>query len=369
MKREENTDEFKKNIDCNDELKSKEQNEPLPQKKRKVIAKVLLILFLVALFAYLCFSDNGLIEFLQNPSKIDIGWLIMAFFCQIINIAIDAILVYKFINTDKKIKLSQSITCSLIGQFFSAITPSATGGQPMQVYAMSKRGIAAGTTTSALTQKFVVFQTSLIGYCILAILLRIDYFNSLNKIVYSLLIIGFLSQALIALGLIIVSFNKKITNKFISIIINFFKKFKIFKKHEEKIEKFQQQVEIFYQGNQRLYKNKYLVLETYVLTAIQLTATFIIPYCVYRSFGFSGERASDMISAQAFITMAASLFPVPGASGATEGASSIFLSPFFDETSIKSAVVLTRLITYYFTIIISAPISLWWRRAAKKVSN
>lgn len=366
MKNAENTENFKDDVSSTGELKYENKNDPPRRIRKRVISKIILILFIIFLLSYLCFSDKGLFEFLHDSSRLDIIWLVMAFLCQIIDFVVDSILIHKFINVDKKIRIRQSITCCLVGQFFSSITPGSAGGQPMQVYAMSKRGIAAGTTTSALTQKFVVYQTSLICYGILAILLRIDYFMNLNKIVYSILIVGFLSQLILAIGLVVFSFNKKITNKLISIIISFFKKFKIFKNHEEKVEKIQQQLEIFYQGNINLYKNKYLVLETYVLTAIQLTATFIIPYCIYRSFGFSGDRASDMISAQAFITMAVSLVPIPGSSGVTEGASSIFLSPFFDEYSIKSAIVLTRLVSFYFTIIVSAPIGLLWRKAATK---
>ena len=65
----------------------------------------------------------------------------------------------------------------------------------------------------------------------------------------------------------------------------------------------------------------------------------------------------NMIFAQSFVTMTSSLAPIPGASGATEGASSIFFIPFFDETTIKSAIALSRFISYYFTILISAPFS------------
>ena len=121
----------------------------------KLILNIILIIFLVALFAYLCFSDNGLIYLLKNSKGINKGWLLMAFLCQIINLIIDIYLVYKFTaNMDKKYKFRYAVRSAMIGQFFSAITPSSSGGQPMQVYAMSKQGVDSGTATSALMQKF-----------------------------------------------------------------------------------------------------------------------------------------------------------------------------------------------------------------------
>ena len=107
--------------------------------KKKISVKTLLnislVAFLFSLFAYLCFSDNGLVDLIKNSKGFNKGWIFMAFLCQIINIMIDIYLVYKFTNNmDKKYKFRSAIRSTMIGQFFSAVTPGASGGQPMQVY-------------------------------------------------------------------------------------------------------------------------------------------------------------------------------------------------------------------------------------------
>lgn len=324
----------------------------------KLILNIILIIFLVALFAYLCFSDNGLIYLLKNSKGINKGWLLMAFLCQIINLIIDIYLVYKFtVNMDKKYKFRYAVRSAMIGQFFSAITPSSSGGQPMQVYAMSKQGVDSGTATSALMQKFLVYQTVLTIYSLVSILVRIDYFNSLNKIVWTLAFTGFLMQAVVIGAILLFSFNRKLTFKIISGLFILLGKLHILKKVDEKIKKIDEQLILFHEGNKELYRDKYMVLRTYVLTAVQLTSMFLIPYCIYRSFYLSGQSFINMICAQSFVTMTSSLVPIPGASGAVEGASSIFLNPFFTEETIKSAIALSRFITYYFTILISLPFS------------
>ncbi len=322
----------------------------------KNILNWLLMLFLVLLFCYLCFSDNGLIDLIKSSKGFNKSWLSTAFLCQIINLAIDTYLVYRFThNMDKNYKFKNSIRVAMIGQFFSAITPGSSGGQPMQVYAMSKQGIDAGLATAALTQKFLVYQTVLTAYSLIAILLRFEYFNSLNGIVWTIALTGFIIQALVIAALLLFSFSKKLTHKIIVIIFVLLEKIHIIKNADEKIKSIDSQLIIFHNSNKFLYKNKYTVLETYVCTAVQLTATFLIPYCIYKSFYLSGQKVSDMICAQAFVSMSSGFVPIPGASGAAEGASSIFFQPFFDETTIKSAIALSRFITYYFTIIISAP--------------
>ena len=57
------------------------------------------------------------------------------------------------------------------------VTPFATGGQPMQVYCMSKYGVEPGKGVSALTQKFVVYQSTLVAYSAAALLLNQDFFD------------------------------------------------------------------------------------------------------------------------------------------------------------------------------------------------
>lgn len=333
----------------------------------KVIFNIVLILFLVSLFAYLCFSDNGLIDLLKNSKGFNKTWLAMAFLCHLINIFIDIYLVYKFtVNMDKNYTLKRAIRSAMIGQFFSAVTPGASGGQPMQVYAMAKQGVDSGIATSALVQKFLVYQTVLTLYSMIAILIRIDYFNSLNKIVWSITLTGFIMQTVVIAAILLFSFNKKITSKIISILFHLLEKMRLLKNSDEKIEKINKQLVLFHEGNKALYRDKYMFLKTYVLTAVQLTSIFIIPYCIYRAFHLYGASMVSMICAQSFVTMSSSLVPIPGASGAAEGASSIFFSPFFDETTIKSAIALSRFITYYFTILISLPFSRFVKKEKSK---
>lgn len=322
----------------------------------KTIFNIIVFVMCAGLLGYFFLADDGLLAFLNNSPQLDIGWLCMAVACHLINMCIDAFLIYRFTSNICKYPLRNAIKSSMIGQFFSAVTPGASGGQPMQIYIMSKQGVDGGAATSALIQKFLVYQTVLTGYSAFTILVRFDYFNNtLNKVMWSLAMFGFLTQALVIFVLLLFSFNRKLTSKIIRFLFLLLGKIHILKNAEERFAKLEIQLTHFHSSNKELYKNKKLVVETTVLTAIQLTAMFLVPYCVYRSFHLQGAGVIDMICAQSFTTMVSSFMPLPGASGAAEGASLVFLSSFFDQNTLKSAVLISRLISYYFTILISAP--------------
>ncbi len=325
----------------------------------KTIFNIFILLFSVGLLVYFGLSENGLVDLLKNASDFDKGWLSMAVLCHLFNIVLDAYLIYIFTkNTSENYSFKHAFKTSMVGQFFSAITPGASGGQPMQIFSMSKQGIDPGVATSALIQKFLVYQTTITVYSALSILICFKTFaGNVSSIMWGLAIFGFVTQAFVIFLLLLFSFNKKITYWLINTVFHLLEKLKILKNADDKIESLSNQLEYFHKGNEELYKNRNIVLKSYVITAVQLTSMFIVPYCIYKSFRLSGARVVDMVCTQAFVSMVSSFVPIPGASGASEGSFYIFFGMYFTENTIKSAILLWRIITYYLTILISAPFS------------
>ena len=332
------------------------------KKKRisgKTIFNISVFVLCVGMLAYFCLSENGLADLLKSAENINLSWLFMAVFCHLLNIALDAYLIYRFTKNNYPLyTFRNAMKASMVGQFFSCITPFATGGQPMQIYLMSRQGVRGGVATSGLMQKFLVYQTTLTLYSLLAILVRMDYFGQhLTPFLWSLAIFGFASQAFVIVGILLFSFSRKLTHKLLVLVFTLLSKLHIIKDADAKIKGLESQLEAFHDGNRELYKNRKLLVETYVCTAVQLTTIFIVPYCVYRSFNLSGESILNMISSQAFVTMASCFVPLPGAAGASEFSFMAFFGSQFSPETLKSAVLVWRFITYYFTMFMSAPFS------------
>lgn len=321
----------------------------------KALINILFIFVSVGIIAYLCLSENGLTDLIKNITNFDKTWLSMSVVCYLLNIVIDIYLIYVFIKVRySKYRVRDAIKCSMIGQFYSAVTPGASGGQPMQIFVLSKQGVDPGSGTASLIQKFLVYQTTLTSLSALAILICQDTINGPIK---GLAFLGFFMQAVVIVLLFLFSFNKTLTKGIISFIFNLLGKIKILKNADKKIKELENQLECFHESNKELYKNRSLVLKTYVLTAVQLTTIFIVPYCIYRAFNFSGVRVIDMVGTQAFVTMVSSFMPLPGGSGAAEGSFYVMFKNYFSDETIKSAMLLWRLITYYLVILISSPFS------------
>ena len=93
------------------------------------------------------------------------------------------------------------------------------------------------------------------------------------------------------------------------------------------------------------------------LTAVQLTALYAVPYAVYRAFGLEGHGAFEIICAQALLTLAVDMLPLPGAVGAAEGGFVRFFSVFFGAGLVTPAVLLSRGVSFYAALAVSAVIT------------
>lgn len=332
----------------------------------KLIFNIISLLVPIGFILYFVLSEQGFIDLIENISKFNKIWLLTGVAFQLLNIAVDAYVLYKFTNNyEKKYTFRQALKATAVGQFYSVITPGAVGGQPMQIYCLSKQKIDGGVASSCLLQKFLVYQTTITLYSFVAMICNLNMFSGeLKSLMLSLALFGFLSHVIVVAFMFIFSFNKKLASSIVNFFFKLLAKIKIIKNPDEQISKLEKQMDFFHESNSRLYKNKKLLIISSLLTVLQLTLIFSIPYTIYRAFNLSGASAFDMITAQAFVTMVSSFMPLPGGSGAAEGSFYVFFKIFFMENTIKSAILIWRIITYFLNIVIFSPFS-----NVNKISN
>lgn len=324
---------------------------------KRLILNILMLLVPIGFVVYFFVSENGFIDLINNIEKFNWWWISVAIFCQFANVFIDAYVLFRIThNYAEDFTLKKSLKTTAVGQFFSVITPGAIGGQPMQLYSMKKQKIDTGAATSSLIQKFLIYQTTITLYSFVALMCNLDIFKGhLGGAMIGLSLFGFISHAVVILFALMFSFNRKLTSSIIKKCFRLLSKFKIIKNASEKSEKIEQQLMKFHESNIKLYKNKRMFIIVFGLTILQLTLIFAIPYAIYRSFNFIGANFFDMLTGQAFVTMVASFMPLPGGSGAAEGSFYIFFEIFFKENTIKSAILVWRIITYFMNIVVFAP--------------
>lgn len=334
----------------------------------KTLFNIAVMIFSVILMIYFIVSKDGLLDLVRSDLKISLFWVTITILFQFLNYAIDSYLIYIFVKKSAPhFTFKNAFKVSMVGQFFSAVTPGASGGQPMQIFMLNQCGVDVAAATASQIQKFLVYQSTLVLYSIFAILIRFKYFKAnLEAYVWILALIGFAAQAVVIVCILLVSFNRNLTHKILSWGFRLLGKLHIIKKPQEKFENFSKQLDVFHKYNKEIVKNPKFLIKTFLGTVVLLTVVYIVPFFVYKSFYPDGsESIVNMICSQSFVSMVSSLVPTPGALGAAELSFGIFFGGTFTAETMKSAIVLWRTATYFVTLIVGSPCA----RLSKNLSS
>ena len=318
---------------------------------KRYIANMMLIIGVTILTMWFLIGNGGLGQLITYITKLAPKWIAVGVICIVLYWALETIiqdlLVRKMYRGNH---LWNSFKVVMTGHFFNAITPFASGGQPMQAFMMMKQGVPLGTSASVLLSKFLIYQIILTLYSVVVLVLQLKFFVVKIQGVIYLSLLGFLVNTGVVCILIMAALKGKYVKKLGFWIINLSYKIHINKSPMSYKRKIIKQVDLFNQNIQVIKENKMLILRVGILTIAQLTAYFVIPYTVYRAFGLIGTQIFMMISASAFIVMFSSFVPIPGGAGVAEGSFFLLFQLFFPSSILPTAILCWRIITFYIPL-------------------
>ena len=330
----------------------------MKNKKSNIIGIAIIIIFMFITF-FLLLKDSELTSILMAIKSIDIKYFILAFVVAILYFVIGAYY-RKIILTSLGAGVSMSncffYMCSDF--YFSAITPSSSGGQPAEVYYMTKEGVPA------LTSTIVILLISAI-YKIVVILLGIIFlfynptFITENGLFFEITYFaGLIINIVSCIFFFMLMFSQTLVQKIVCFIINILGRFKIIKNPDDKIIEFHKMLEDYKKSSEYLKEHKHVMVKSLFYAFLQRMSLFAVPYFIYRSFGYSSISIIDFILVQTGVSLSIDSLPLPGGVGASEVLFMQLYSHVYQESILLPAMLLTRGVNYYFCLILTAAIVL-----------
>lgn len=319
--------------------------------KKKFFRNFVIFALLIVLTFYILLKDQNTTEILNIVVSAKMEFIFIGIGCMMLYIICEAINIGRTLKAlNEKSTFFNNVKYALIGFFFSAITPAASGGQPMQIYYMHRDNISVANSTLVLLINLTSMQIVTIGFALVSVIFN---YQNLNKALVILFIVG-IGLNLSALILLLISIlSKKMSNGLINIAIKIMKFFRI-KNIEEKQEKLEKELERYQASSVYIKNNKLLMLKVLFTTIVQFILYYSITYWTYCSLGLSGHSILKIIALQALVFASVSGIPSPGAVGVSEGAFIEIFKNVFSGGMISSAVLLNRGINFYLFVIISA---------------
>lgn len=202
--------------------------------------------------------------------------------------------------------------------YFSAITPSASGGQPASAFFMVKDGISTAQTTVILLVNLIMYSLALLVIGISTMVLNFSIFLNYSVFGKVLIFIGAILMILLCMGFIILLIKKQIIYGIVSFVIKFGEKIKLIKKPEKFRKKLDTLMDQYGLCSREIKGKKKTLFFAFLFNILQRMSHTFVSVCCYLAIGGSFVNARTVWSIQAFASLGANSIPIPGGMGVTD---------------------------------------------------
>lgn len=278
--------------------------------------------------------------------------LCLAMFTALFFVSAEGIMIYYLLRSlNGRSGLLRCISYSFIGFFYSGITPSATGGQPMQLYYMCR-------DKNSLSESSVVLMTVALIYKFVLVLIGIAMLVFWHKPLkhylgefFPLFLLGLGLNLMLVLILLAVMLAPKVIKNIMIYTERLLVKIRILKVSEQRTEKIERFVGGYREAVRFLIGNRRKVFNVCLFTLVQRCSVFILTWIIYRGFGLEGADALTVSLLQASVYIAVDMLPVPGAQGITELMYRNIFGTIFTGGYLMPSLYVTRGISFYFLLL------------------
>ena len=318
-----------------------------------------LLLALMGVTFFVLLRDQPVTKLADVLGRVHPGWLAVGLGLMFLFVASEAMCTRQILpRLGHAASLRRCLGYSFVGFYFSSITPSSTGGQPAQIYYMSKDGVPAAHGALNMMLIAVCYQVVVLLYAVSVVLFQPSLLETMGGGLGLLLLFGAAVNIVLTAGMLCLMFLPNAARKLCTWVLNLLVKLRLVKNRAGALEKLEGQLTEYRRGAECVKHNPGLIPRLLVCTAVQLTALFAVPFAVYRAFGLTGHGPAELIGMQALLTLAVSALPLPGAVGASEGGFVRAFTLFFGAGLVTPAVLLSRGISFYAFLLISGGVTL-----------
>lgn len=320
---------------------------------KKILNTVFLaVVFILTLLSVFRGEDiSQVLTYIRTADPLYVG---LSIICVILFILGESVVIHYMLETlGSRVRFSQCCLFSFIGFFYSSITPSASGGQPMQVVAMRKAQIPVAVSTVVLAIVTVTYKLVLVLIGAVILLIRPASLMVYLEPVESIMYLGMGLNVVCIAALLLLVFDPHVIRTIATSVLALVNRVRPLRRPEKQAARIDRIVSQ-YQGAAEFYRSHtHVIIRVFLITLAQRLILFLITWFSYCSFRLSGHSMPVIVSLQAMISVASDMLPLPGGMGISEN---LFLEIFhqiFGEDLVLPGMMISRGISYYTQLLIS----------------
>lgn len=325
------------------------------QGRKKNILHILFLILLVAVTFYVLLKDQdaeAMLMTLQKANPFFIFIAILFGLSRLYGEAISIRMVYHSLG--EKTSFLSCIWYAAVGFLFCGITPSASGGQPAQLYYMKRNHHTLANSSLCLVLLTVLSRATMVFFGIILFLLyELEIYENLGK-VKLLFAVGMGMNGILFVGFIFVLGCAGLLKKILRKCIHGLAKWKLIKNESETVDNAFRVLAQYEEGAIYLKNHVALIFKLFIVSVVQRCFMFLVPYFIYRAWGLEEHSAIKILLLQSVVSICADMLPLPGGVFASEKCYLLVMLPIFHEEYIYPSMLLSRGISFYVLLLISA---------------
>ena len=322
--------------------------------KKKVIWNAAFLIMVFGLTLYGVFHGEDLGAMADAIRGADMLWLISGIFLVVCFIWGESIIIW-YMMRSFQIRLKKRICFlfSSVGFFFSCITPSATGGQPMQIYYMKKEKIPIPVSTVVLMVVTITYKLVLVVIGLGIMLFGREFLHCYLEEILPVFYLGLALNVFCVSFMTILVFHPLLAEKILLLGMHWLEKLHLMKAKEARRQKLQNAMQVYRETAAYLKSHYRVIVNVILITFLQRLILFSVTWMVYMAFGMEGVSFWEIVLLQAVISVSVDMLPLPGGMGISESLFLRIFSVVFGGLTLP-ALVLSRGLGYYSQLLISA---------------
>ncbi len=328
------------------------------KKRKKIWLNGFLFFLILGLTVYGVFHGEDMGELREAIRRASLRWLFPAAACVLFFIWGESIIIWYMMDSyGIRLKKKICFLFSAVGFFFSCVTPSASGGQPMQIYFMKKEKISIPVATVILmivtiTYKLVLVVTGL-GLLLFGGAFRERYLGKILPVFY----LGVGLNVFCVSFMLLLVFHPFLAKQIMLRGLMLLERFHLLRHREGRLKKLEDSMDLYNETAAYLRNHHGLIFRVFLITCVQRAALFAVTCFVVYSFGLRGTPWYVILTLQASIAVSVDMLPLPGGMGISESLFLILFQPVLGELLLPG-MVLSRGLGYYSELLISAVFTL-----------
>lgn len=202
--------------------------------------------------------------------------------------------------------------------YFSAITPSATGGQPATALYMIRDGIPGAAATAMILMNLIMYTLSIIivGGC--TFLTSFDLFIRLSILSKVLIVSGLIIITSLGIIFLLLLCKSQVLYHICDRIILFLGKIRLFKRTDHYRERLNTIIAEYEECSNTIRGHKGLIIEVFILNMLQRISYIATVVFIYLSAGYGFETVTKVWHIQSYTVLGSNCIPIPGAMGVAD---------------------------------------------------